>query len=65
MNEDLLDEELKELLKRKRQENWIVLMLMLCETEEKLGKPITEFTFKKDKILIKVSKNRFIRVSLI
>ena len=53
VNDELIDDELKILLRKKRQEKWLKLMLMLCELEDMLQQEITHFRFDEDGIIIK------------
>lgn len=64
MNEELSDRELKKLIKRKNQEKWLDLFMMLCEIEKRFRTKIKWFQYTPNELIIETDID-LIRVNLI
>ena len=64
VSKNLIDKELSRLIRTKRQEKWLNLMMLLCELEDKFDFDLKHFRYDEDGIIFKDKKGAFVRVSL-
>ncbi len=59
-----IDREIELLLQKQRQEKWLLLLMTLCEVENKIGKEITNFEYNNGEILVKLSDTDYVTTSI-